>query len=62
MVKRKEIKQVTLGSIQYVHDPQAAEKWFALYLECLHEKIMNSSSKTDEQTYIENEKGGDDEA
>lgn len=37
------------------------EKWFALYLECLHEKIMNSSSKIDEQTYIENEEGGGDE-
>lgn len=61
MVKRKEVKQVKLGSIQYVHNPAAAEKWFALYLECLYEKMMQSSSKINGQAYIENEKDGDDE-
>ncbi|MGR5911374.1 hypothetical protein ACT7DG_00295 [Bacillus cereus] len=47
----------TLGSIQYVHDPRAAEKWFDLYIECLHEKLMQDSSKVEGQVHIVSKKG-----
>ena len=45
MSKMKEMKKLTLGSVQYVHDPEAAQKWFDLYIECVKEKVLKETSK-----------------
>ncbi|ASZ15878.1 MULTISPECIES: hypothetical protein [Bacillus cereus group] len=59
MSKMKEMKKLTLGSVQYVHDPEAAQKWFDLYIECVKEKMLQKTSKNDGQAYIENIEGGE---
>ncbi|MGG3546247.1 MULTISPECIES: hypothetical protein [Bacillus cereus group] len=59
MKKSKEVKELQLGSIQYVHNPQAAEKWFDLYMECVKEKLLQETSKCHGQTYIENREEGE---
>ncbi|HHB2060828.1 TPA: hypothetical protein ACOQ5G_003672 [Bacillus cereus] len=53
------MKKLTLGSVQYVHDPEAAQKWFDLYIECVKEKVLKETSKNDGQAYIENKEGGE---
>ena len=45
MSKMKEMKKLTLGSVQYVHDPEAAQKWFDLYIECVKEKMLQKLLK-----------------
>ncbi|HDR6269964.1 TPA: hypothetical protein QCU37_003488 [Bacillus cereus] len=59
MSKMKEMKKLTLGSVQYVHDSEAAQKWFDLYIECVKEKMLQETSKNDGQAYIENIEGGE---
>jgi len=59
MSKMKEMKKLTLGSVQYVHDPEAAQKWFDLYVECVKEKVLKETSKNAGQAYIENKEGGE---
>ncbi|MFD1738346.1 hypothetical protein ACFSCX_17625 [Bacillus salitolerans] len=39
-------KKLTIKSISYVHDPEAAKKWFDLYLNLVKEKLIQESSKS----------------
>ncbi|MCB5895960.1 MULTISPECIES: hypothetical protein [Bacillus cereus group] len=37
-------KKLQLRSISYIHDPEAAQKWFQLYVEFLVEVMKQSNS------------------
>ena len=37
-------KKLQLRSISYIHDPEAAQKWFQLYVELLVEVMKQSNS------------------
>ncbi|UPM56108.1 hypothetical protein [Gottfriedia acidiceleris] len=54
-MKKHEIQKLSIGSIRYVYDEQAASKWFNTYVEIVKENLINNASKIDGQTYIENE-------
>lgn len=58
-MKKHEIKELSLGSIRYVFDETAAVKWFDLYVDLMQEMLLNKSSKTVGQAYIEC--GGEDQ-
>ncbi|WP_369902419.1 hypothetical protein [Bacillus manliponensis] len=44
MMKQKQL-QLQLRSISYIHDPDAAKKWFEVYVELLVEVIKQNDSK-----------------
>ncbi|MDR6553971.1 hypothetical protein [Paenibacillus qinlingensis] len=50
MKKALEGKKLKLRSLTFVHDPDAAQKWFALYVEILTDRIIDKSAilKADE--------------
>ena len=52
-MKKREIHVLSVGSIRYVYDEQAASKWFDLYVELTKEILVSNASKKDGQTYIE---------
>lgn len=43
MSKDKEFK---LESISYVHDPDAAKKWFEIYIELIKSQLLKENSKS----------------
>ncbi|WP_170110138.1 hypothetical protein [Peribacillus acanthi] len=42
----KEKKTLTIKSISYVHDPEAAKKWFELYVNLVTEKLIQERFKS----------------
>ena len=43
MQKRQKNQMKTepsIHSVSYVHDPEAAEKWFAIYVELIKKKLL----------------------
>ncbi|WP_175428325.1 hypothetical protein [Bacillus solimangrovi] len=41
-MKRK--REITLESISYVHDPEAAKKWFEIYIEIVKKQLLKQQS------------------
>ncbi len=44
-------KQIQLRAISYIHDPNAAEKWFQLYAEMCVEIMKQNDSKNQVDTH-----------
>lgn len=42
----KSNKEFQVTSVSYVHDPQAAEKWFEIYIEILKKAILENAEKS----------------
>lgn len=36
--------KITVGSIQYVHDPEAAKEWFTDYVELFKEELLRHAA------------------
>jgi hypothetical protein len=45
MAKYKKIMNLKMGSISYVHDPEAAQQWFEIYIEVLKQELLKTASK-----------------
>lgn len=45
MEKFKKVKDLTVNSVSYVHDPDAARKWFDIIIEILKEEFEKEASK-----------------
>jgi hypothetical protein len=45
-------QEVKIRSIQYVHDPEAAQKWFQIWVDIVREELLRSVNRsiTDEAT------------
>jgi hypothetical protein len=37
--------KIKIQEVKYVHDPEAAKKWFQLYLELLKEQLLSQKTK-----------------
>lgn len=44
-MEKKKINQLTVGSIRYVYDEQAAWKWFDAYVEIVKKNLITNTSK-----------------
>lgn len=40
--KMENKKNLQVTSVSYVHDPEAAEKWFEIYVEILKKQLIKS--------------------
>ncbi|WP_171644861.1 hypothetical protein [Paenibacillus phytorum] len=45
MGKYKELKNVKVTSISYVHDPNAAKKWFDMCLDIMMQKLKEEDEE-----------------
>jgi hypothetical protein len=45
MTRNEKKQKLKIASINYIHDPDAAEKWFNLYVQLIKEKIEKSHSE-----------------
>ncbi|OMD73268.1 hypothetical protein BSK48_05205 [Paenibacillus odorifer] len=44
--------KLKIRSISYVHDPEAAQKWFELYVEILTDGLIQKSAKMCSEDHI----------
>ncbi|MEK4509686.1 hypothetical protein [Paenibacillus sp. FSL K6-2524] len=47
-------KKLKIRSISYVHDPEAAQKWFELYVEILTDGLIQKSANMCSEDHINN--------
>jgi hypothetical protein len=40
------VNNVTIKGISYIHDPEAAKKWFEFYINLVQEQLIQENSKT----------------
>lgn len=45
MKKRQSHPPFTLGSIRYIHDPDAAQEWFHIYMKLVKQELLQKYSK-----------------
>lgn len=45
MAKSKVKKEITIESISYVNDPEAAQKWFEIYIEIVKKALIKELSQ-----------------
>lgn len=44
-LKKQTKKEIELESISYVHDPEAAKKWFELYIDLIKQEIIKQKQQ-----------------
>ncbi|MBN6187952.1 hypothetical protein JQN58_13830 [Aneurinibacillus sp. BA2021] len=45
--KKKQIPTYTVRSVSYVHDPEAAQKWFEIYIDLIKQTLLKQADKVD---------------
>jgi hypothetical protein len=49
-MKNKRKSTFTINSINYVHNPTAAEKWFSIYLDMIKNEMTKQACKPSEES------------
>ncbi|WP_179295552.1 hypothetical protein [Bacillus sp. FJAT-45350] len=44
-MKKHQKKEITIETISYVHDPDAAKQWFETYMEIVKKELLEQISK-----------------
>ncbi|SEB93461.1 hypothetical protein [Paenibacillus sp. GP183] len=41
MTNKNKQQELKIASVSFVHDPEAAKKWFEIYVESIKEQLIN---------------------